>query len=78
MVSEATNRQLRNSKTDFRFPLLRTAADQKSLSYTGAKVCSDLDSVVKASSSLCCFEEKKRPNYDSSNFPLLLFMSRLL
>ena len=29
-VSEATNRQLRNSKTDLRLPLLRTSTGQKS------------------------------------------------
>ena len=47
-VSEATNRQLRNSKTGLRLPLLRTSTGQKSLAYRGAKVWSDLDSVVKA------------------------------
>ena len=52
-VSEATNRQLRNSKTDFRLPLLRTSTGLKSFAYRGAKVSSDLDSVVKASSSFC-------------------------
>ena len=54
-VSEATNRQLRNSKTDLRLPLLRTSTGQKSFAYRGAKVWSDLDSVVKASSSFCSF-----------------------
>ena len=58
-VSEATNRQLRNSSTDLRLPLLRTSTGQKSFAYRGAKVWSDLDSVVKASSSLCSF----RRNY---------------
>ena len=58
-VSEATNRQLRNSNTDLRLPLLRTSTGQKSFAYRGAKVWSDLDSVVKASSSLCSF----RRNY---------------
>ena len=58
-VSEATNRQLRNSKTDFRLPLLRTSTGQKSFAYRGAKVWSDLDGVVKASSSFCSF----RRNY---------------
>ena len=35
-VSEATNRQLRNSKTDLRLPLLRTSTGQKSFAYRGA------------------------------------------
>ena len=55
-VSEATNRQLRNSKTDLRFPLLRTSTGQKSFAYRPAKVWSDLDSVVKTSSSPCSFQ----------------------
>ena len=54
-VSEATNRQLRNSKTDLRLPLLKTSTGQKSFAYRGAKFWSDLDSVVKASSSFCSF-----------------------
>ena len=54
-VSEATNYQLRNSKTDLRLPLLRTSTGQKSFAYRGAKVWSDLDSVVKASLSFCSF-----------------------
>ena len=54
-VSEATNRQLRNSKTDLRLPLLRTSTGQKSFAYRGAEVWSDLDSVVKASSSFYPF-----------------------
>ena len=41
-MSEATNRQLRDSKTDLRLPLLRTSTDQKSFAYRGAKVWSDL------------------------------------
>ena len=58
-VSEATNRQLRNSSTDLRLPLLRTSTGQKSFAYRGAKVWSDLDSVVKASTSFSSF----RRNY---------------
>ena len=54
-VSEATNSQLRNSKTDLRLPLLRTSTGQKSFAYRGAKVWSDLDSVVKASASFSSF-----------------------
>ena len=58
-VSEATNRQLRNSnKTYLRLPLLRISAGQKSFAYRGAKDWNDLDSVVKASSSLCTFRRK--------------------
>ena len=60
-VSEATNRQLRNSKTDLRLPLLRTSTGQKSFAYRGAKVWSDLDSVVKASASFSSF----RRNYET-------------
>ena len=67
-VSETNNRQLRNSKTDVRLPLLRTSAGQKSFANRGAKVLSDLDSVVKASSSFCSFEEIIKPTYDSSHF----------
>ena len=58
-VSEATNRQPRNSKTDLRLPLLRTSTGQKSFAYRGARVWSDLDSVVKASASFSSF----RRNY---------------
>ena len=58
-ISEATNRQLRNSNTDLRLPLLRTSTGQKSFAYKGAKVWSDLDSVVKASTSFSSF----RRNY---------------
>ena len=58
-VSEATKRQPRNSKTDLRLPLLRASTGQKSFAYRGAKVRSDLDSVVKASSTFCSF----RGNY---------------
>ena len=54
-ISEATNRQLRNSNTDLRLPLLRTSTGQKSFAYKGAKVWSDLDSVVKASTSFSSF-----------------------
>ena len=60
-VSEATNRPLRNSKTDLRLPLLRTLTGQKSFAHRAAKVWSDLDSGVKASSSFCSF----RKNYKS-------------
>ena len=60
-VPEATNRQLRNSKTDLRLPLLRTSTGQKSFAYRGAKVWSDLDSVVKASASFSSF----RRNYET-------------
>ena len=59
-ISEATNRQLRNSNTDLRLPLLRTSTCQKSFAYKGAKVWSDLVwSVVKASTSFSSF----RRNY---------------
>ena len=58
-ISEATNRQLRNSYTDLRLPLLRTSTGQKSFTYKGSKVWSDLDSVVKASTSFSSF----RRNY---------------
>ena len=60
-VSEATNRQLRNSKTDLRLPLLTTSTGQKSFAYRGARVWSDLDNVVKASASFSSF----RRNYKS-------------
>ena len=72
-VSEATNRQLRNSKTDPRLPLFRTSTGQKSFAYRGAKVWSDLDRVVKASSSFCSFRKIINPNYDSSRFPFFSF-----
>ena len=58
-VSEATNRPLRNSKTDLRLPLLRTSTGQKSFAYRGARIWSDLDSVVKESASFSSF----RRNY---------------
>ena len=73
-VSEAANRQLRNSKTDLRLPLLRTSTAQKSFGYRGARVWSDLDSVVKASASFSPFEEIIKQNYDSSRFPFLFFV----
>ena len=50
-LSQAANRQLRNSKTDLRLQLLGTLTGQKSFAYRGARVWSELDSVVKASSS---------------------------
>ena len=77
MVSEATNRQLRTSKTDLRLPLQKTSTGQKSFAYRGAKVWSDLDSVVKAFIRSALFEENIEPNYDSSQFPFL-FCQRLL
>ena len=67
-VSETTNRQLRNSKTDVRLPLLRASIGQKSFAYRGAKVWSDLNSIVKASSSLCSFRRKYiKQKFDSSH-----------
>ena len=60
-VSEATNCQLRNSKTNLsRLPLLRTSG-QKSFAYRGTKVWSDIDSVITASSLFCSF----RRNYQA-------------
>ena len=73
-VSEATNRQLRNSKTDLRLPLLRTSTGQKSFAYRGAKVWSDLDIVVKASSSFYSFRRKYKPYRDSSHFSFPFFV----
>ena len=58
-ISEANNRQVRNSNTDLRLPLLRTSTGQKSFAYKGAKVWSDVDSVVTASTSFSSF----RRNY---------------
>ena len=57
-VSEATDRQLRNSKTSLRVPLLKTSTGQKSFAYRGAKLWNALDSGVKASSSLYTFRSK--------------------
>ena len=59
-VFEATNRQLRNHKTDLRLRLLRTSTGQKSFVYRGAKIWGDLGSVVKASSSLCSFRREHK------------------
>ena len=70
-VFEATNRQLRNSKTDLRLPLLRTSTGQKSFAYRGARVWSDLD--IKRPHHSAPFEEIIKPNYDSSRFPFLFF-----
>ena len=55
-VFEATNRRLRNSKTDLRLPLLRTG--RKSFSYRGHMVWGDLDSLLKASSSFYALRRK--------------------
>ena len=63
-ISVATNRQLRNSKTDLRLPLLKTSTGQKSFAYRRAKVWSDLDSGIKATSSLCSFHS----NYKAKNY----------
>ena len=70
-VSEASNRQLRNSKSDLRLPLFRISTGQKSFAYKGAKVWSDLDSVVKRPHHCAPFEKIIKPNYDSSCFPFL-------
>ena len=75
-VSEAKNRQLRNSKTELRLPLLRTSTGQKSFAYRGAKVWSDLV-LSKRPHHSAPFEEIIKPNYDSSRFPFL-FCLRLL
>ena len=57
-VSEATDRQLRSSKTSLRVPLLKTSTGQKSFAYSGAKLWNALDSGVKESSSLYTFRSK--------------------
>ena len=67
-VSEATNRQLRNSKTDFRLPLLRTSASQKSFA---------LIVFSKRPHHSAPFKEIIKPNYDSTRFPFLFYL-RLL
>ena len=67
-VSEATNRQQANSKTDLRFPFLRTSTGQKSFAYREAKVWSNLD-CVKCPGRSALFEGNIKSNYDSSNFP---------
>ena len=59
-VSEATDRQLRNSTSGLRLLLLKTASGQKSFAYRGAKVWNDLDSGVKASSSFCSFRRENK------------------
>ena len=59
-VSVATNHQLKNSKTDLRLPFLKTSTGQKWFAYRGAKVWSDLDSGVKATSSLCSFHRNHK------------------
>ena len=59
-VSEATDRQLRNSISGLRLPLLKTASGQKSFAYRGAKVWNDLDSGVKASSPFCSLRRKNK------------------
>ena len=48
-VSEATDRQLRNSTSGLRLPPLKTSTGQKSFAYRGAKVWNNLDSGVEAS-----------------------------
>ena len=72
-VSEATNRQLRNSNTDLRLPLLRTSTGQKLFAYRGAKVWSDLNSVVKASTSFSSFRRNYKAKLwlKSFSFPFL-------
>ena len=59
-VSEATDRQLRNSTSGLRLLLLKTASGQKSFAYRGAKVWNDLDNGVKVSSSFCSFRRENK------------------
>ena len=46
-LSQNTNRELRNSKTDHKLPLLKTSSDQKCLSYRGARLWNNLSANVK-------------------------------
>ena len=77
-VSEATNRQLRNSKTDLGLPLLRTSTGQKSFAYRGGAKCVEClrccQSVLISRSAL--FKENVKPNCDL--FIFSHFYQRLL
>ena len=72
-VSEATNRQLRNSKTDLRLPLLKTSTGQKSFAYRGARVWTGVTQIMlsKRPHHSAPFEEIVKPKYDSPRFPFL-------
>ena len=45
MLSENTIRELRNTKTDLKLPLLKTSSGQKCFSYRGARLWNNLSTI---------------------------------
>ena len=65
-VSEATNRQLRNSKSGLRLPFLRTSTRQKSFAYReGLRSGMTKVVVLKCPHPSTHFEENIKPKYNT-------------
>ena len=55
--SQCSSYSLRNTETDLRLPLMKTANGQKSFSYRGAKLWNSLSAESKQATSLSCFKQ---------------------
>ena len=47
-LSQNTIRELRNTKTDLKLPLLKPSSDRDSFSYRGARICNNLSAYAKS------------------------------